>query len=199
MGIDRPWLALEIFDEALECAIEAEIESEVDRIRNLLTLVNVAAVGEEDDERRSLRRLLDGLNRVEGIAEERVEAVTEEVDEAVDAQLVPIEETWREWRASNDLVPDGEALSVVRVVGGEGGLLAVVHHSELGGLGIWLPGEAPELAPGQRLTISGTRIKLAEPTKDLTSSQNIRGVIAVESPEALKVSIEAIQDSAPES
>ena len=199
MGIDRPWLALEIFDEALECAIEAEIESEVDRIRNLLTLVNVAAVGEEDDERRSLRRLLDGLNRVEGIAEERVETVTEEVDEAVDAQLVPIEETWREWRASNDLVPDGEALSVVRVVEGEGGLLAVVHHSELGGLGIWLPGEAPELAPGQRLTISGTRIKLAEPTKDLTSSQNIRGVIAVESPEALKVSIEAIQDSAPES
>jgi len=121
------------------------------------------------------------------------------VDEAVDAQLVPIEETWREWRAPNDLVPDGEALSVVRVVQGEGGLLAIVHHSELGGLGIWLPGEAPELASGQRLTISGTRIKLAEPTKDLTASQNIRGVIAVESPEALKVSIEAIQDSAPES
>ena len=159
----------------------------------------MAAVGDEDDERRSLRRLLDGLNRVEGVAEERVETVTGEVDEAVDAQLAPIEETWREWRASNDLVPDGEALSVVRVVEGEGGLLAIVHHSELGGLGIWLPGEAPELASGQRLTISGTRIKLAEPTKDLTASQNIRGVIAVESPEALKVSIEAIQDSAPES
>ena len=199
MGIDKPWLALEIFDEALECAIEAEIESEVDRIRNLLTLVNVAAVGEEDDERRSLRRLLDGLNRVEGVAEERVETVTGEVDEAVDAQLVPIEETWRDWRASNDLVPDREPLSVLRVVEGEDGLLAVVHHSELGGLGIWLPGEAPELAPGQRLTISGTRIKLAEPSKDLTVSQNIRGVIAVESPQALKISIEAIQDPATES
>ena len=112
--------------------------------------------------------------------------------------MLPIEETWREWRESNDLVPDGEALSVVRVVEGDGGMLAVVHHPELGGLGVWLPGEAPELAPGQRLTISGTRIKLAEPTKELTSNQNIRGVIAVESPEALSVSIEAIQNSDPE-
>ena len=95
MGIDRPWLALEIFDEALECAVESEMHSEVDRIRNLLTLVNVAAVGEENDERRSLRRLLDGLNRVEGIAEERVETVTEEVEEVVDLQSIPIEETWK--------------------------------------------------------------------------------------------------------
>ena len=199
MGIDRPWLALEIFDEALECAVESEMHSEVDRIRNLLTLVNVAAVGEENDERRSLRRLLDGLNRVEGIAEERVETVTEEVEEVVDLQSIPIEETWKEWRASNELVPDGESLSVVRVVEGEGGLLAIVHHPELGGLGIWLPGEAPELASGQQLMISGTRIKVAEPTKELSSSQNIRGVIAVESPEALKVSIGPIQDSNPES
>ena len=46
--------------------------------------------------------------------------------------------------------------------------------------------------------ISGTRIKVAEPTKELGSSQNIRGVIAVESL-ALKVSIGPIQDSNPES
>ena len=49
MGIDRPWLALEVFDEALECAVESESNTEVERITNLLTLVNVAAVGEEDE------------------------------------------------------------------------------------------------------------------------------------------------------
>ena len=54
MGIDRPWLALEVFDEALECAVESGSNTEVERITNLLTLVNVAAVGEEDDKENRL-------------------------------------------------------------------------------------------------------------------------------------------------
>ena len=69
------------------------------------------------------------------------------------------------------------------------GSLAITHHPDLGGLGIWLPGEAPELSSGLSISIRGTRIKLAEASSDLVESQNIRGVIAVEKPEELVVMI----------
>ena len=102
----------------------------------------------------------------------------------------------RDWRESSELIADHESLVVVRVVKIDEGVLAVTHHPELGGLGLWLPGESPELAPGLALSITGTRIKLAEASKDLVDSQNIRGVIAVESPEALVVSIIPLSDGA---
>ena len=42
------------------------------------------------------------------------------------------------------------------------------------------------------MSIGGTRIKLAEASNDLIQSQNIRGVIAVESPGELVVSINSL-------
>ena len=189
MGIDRPWLALEIFDEALECAIESDNENEVDRIRNLLTLVNVAAVGEEDEERRGLRLVLDELNTIDVSTMEKHEAVNTEIEEAVGEHMLPIGETWMEWRDSSDLINAEDHLRILRVVDSDEGSLAITHHPDLGGLGIWLPGEAPELSSGLSISIRGTRIKLAEASSDLAESQNIRGVIAVEKPEELVVMI----------
>ena len=196
MGIDRPWLALEVFDEALECAVESESNTEVERITNLLTLVNVAAVGEEDEKRKQTRELLDGLNKIHSESKKEMRVVNKEIDQLVESQLSPISETWRDWRESSELIADHESLVVVRVVKTDEGVLAVTHHPELGGLGLWLPGESPELAPGLALSITGTRIKLAEASKDLVDSQNVRGVIAVESPEALVVSIIPLSDGA---
>ena len=121
--------------------------------------------------------------------------VNKEIDQLVESQLSPISETWRDWRESSELIADHESLVVVRVVKTDEGVL-VTHHPELGGLGLWSTGESPELAPGLALSITGTRIKLAEASKDLVDSQNVRGVIAVESPEALVVSIIPLGDGA---
>ena len=165
MGIDRPWLALEVFDEALECAVESGSNTEVERITNLLTLVNVAAVGEEDDKRKQTRELLDGLNKIHSESEKEMQVVNKEIDQLVESQLSPIIDTWRDWRESSELIADHESLVVVRVVNIDEGVLAVTHHPELGGLGLWLPGESPELAPGLSLSITGTRIKLAEASR----------------------------------
>ena len=192
MGIDRPWLALELFDEALECAVESGANAEVERITNLLTLVNVAAVGEEDGTRKKTRDLLDRLNEIQLESQEEIQVVNEEIDQLVESQLSPLNETWRDWRDSSDLIPENEALIVVRVVRNDEGVLAVTHHPDIGGLGLWLPGESPDLAPGIAVSMGGTRIKLAEASDDLIESQNIRGVIAVETPGELMVSINSL-------
>ena len=118
--------------------------------------------------------------------------MNEEIDQLVESQLSPLNETWRDWRDSSDLIPENEALIVVRVVRNDEGVLAVTHHPDIGGLGLWLPGESPDLAPGVAVSIGGTRIKLAEASNDLIQSQNIRGVIAVESPGELVVSINSL-------
>ena len=103
--------------------------------------------------------------------------------------MLPIGETWMEWRDSSDLINAEDHLRILRVVDSDEGSLAITHHPDLGGLGIWLPGEAPELSSGLSISIRGTRIKLAEASSDLAESQNIRGVIAIEKPEELVVMI----------
>ena len=116
-----------------------------------------------------------------------MQVVNKEIDQLVESQLSPISETWRDWRESSELIADHESLVVVRVVKIDEGVLQSLITLNLVGLG--MAQGSPELAPGLALSITGTRIKLAEASKDLVDSQNIRGVIAVESPEALVVSI----------
>ena len=71
LGVDRPWFALEIFDEALECAVETGSDH-ADSIKEMLLMANTAATGSEDGELTRIRRFLDGLNEVSSDKEEQV-------------------------------------------------------------------------------------------------------------------------------
>ena len=103
MGIDKPWLAMEIFDEALECAVEAELDSEVSRIKELLLLVNTAAVGHDNPEKIAVRGLLDRLNSTDTKTDKEVNQVVSIVEKISKEQHKPLEDTWKEWRPAADL------------------------------------------------------------------------------------------------
>ena len=51
----------------------------------------------------------------------------------------------------------------------------------------------PEFAPNQHIVISGTRIKVADATAELADKHNIRGVIAIEDPDKLDISVDIIE------
>ncbi len=194
MGIDRPWLAMEIFDEALECAIEADLTSEISRIKRLLLLVNTAASGHDDSGKKAIRGLLDRLNSTDKKTDREVNEVLSKVEEISKEHHRPLEDTWKEWRSASDLFANDRKLDVLRsITDSEGQTLVIVHHNVLGGLGLWLPADTPEFAPNQHIVISGTRIKVADATKELAETHNIRGVIAVENPEKLDISVDIVE------
>ena len=67
LAIDRPELAIELFDEAMECAMMAKDD---DRYETLSTCMVQAEMALDDSERENipvLRRLLDGLTPAERV------------------------------------------------------------------------------------------------------------------------------------
>ena len=58
--------------------------------------------------------------------------------------------------------------------------LVVVHHPELGSIGLWLPEGEWNVSSGHLLSIGTTRVKLALPTAELQENHSIRGIVAVE-------------------
>ena len=58
--------------------------------------------------------------------------------------------------------------------------LVVVHHPELGSIGLWLPEGDWNVSSGHLLSFAGTRVKLAQPTVELQEKHSIRGIVAIE-------------------
>ena len=190
LGVDRPWFALEIFDEALECAVETGSD-QADSIKEMLLMANTAATGSEDGELTRIRRFLDRINEVSSDKEDQVRLSQETIKESMEGLQVNEMDYWDDWRDASKLLDDGSTLRIVRPeVDEEGRVLLVTHHSLYGGLGIFIPNDAPEVSANQEVRLSGTRVKVAPTPEALEESQNIKGVVALEDPQALEVRLE---------
>ena len=83
-------------------------------------------------------------------------------------------------------MPDNEPLTVLRIDEDESGrILVISHHNELGAIGLWLPEGGVQASPGNLIQIEDSRVKVAAPTDILRDIHNIRGIVAIENPEAL--------------
>ena len=190
LGVDRPWFALEIFDEALECAVETGSD-QADPIKEMLLRANTAATGSEDGELTRIRSFLDGINEVSSDKEDQVRLSQDTIKESMEGLQVNEMDYWDDWRDASKLLDDGSTLRIVRSeVDEEGRVLLVTHHSLYGGLGIFIPNDAPEVSANQEVRLSGTRVKVAPAPEALEESQNIKGVVALEDPQALEVRLE---------
>ena len=190
LGVDRPWFALEIFDEALECAVETGSD-QADPIKEMLLMANTAATGSEDGELTRIRSFLDGINEVSSDKEDQVRLSQDTIKESMEGLQVNEMDYWDDWRDASKLLDDGSTLRIVRSeVDEEGRVLLVTHHSLYGGLGIFIPNDAPEVSANQEVRLSGTRVKVAPAPEALEESQNIKGVVALEDPQALEVRLE---------
>ncbi|MDC0527733.1 hypothetical protein OAO11_01375 [Candidatus Poseidoniaceae archaeon] len=186
LSIDQPGLALEILDEAMECAHESENEGETEILAELLLMAHAAMTKIDALHHEGLRDLLDGLNNIESDAEQAFSEEIEAIGERANLHNAPLEDTWNDWQPSERLIPDGEALRVVRSeVDEHGHTLIVVHHVEMGALGLWLPEGRLPVSPGHVLSLGNTRVKVAKPTVELQDAHSIRGLVAVEDSSAL--------------
>jgi tetratricopeptide (TPR) repeat protein len=186
LAIDQPGLAIEIFDEAMECAIESNQDEKMDTLAELLLLANSAINNEEQAQFAGLRELLDQLNQLHVDSVDEFETKISEIDERSEELSKPLDETWGEWQPSSKLISIDSPLIVLRVHEDESGQeLIISHHAEIGAIGLWLPEGGVKVSPGNLIDIKASRIKVAKPPQALRELHNIRGLVAVESPEAL--------------
>jgi hypothetical protein len=186
LTVDCPGLALEVLDEAMECAVESKQDDRLEMLADHLLLANTAISNQEQDQYDGLRKLLDGLNEIHEDAVEEFEALITDIDERTAELSKPLDETWTEWQAASRLIPDGAPLTVLRIdEDDDGRLLIITHHSEIGAIGLWLPEGGIQVAPGNLIHIQDSRVKVATAPEFLREIHNIRGLVAVEEPEAL--------------
>jgi rRNA maturation endonuclease Nob1 len=186
LSIDQPGLSLEILDEAMECALESGQTETMDSLAEMMLMAHDAMTKVDAIHHEGLRDLLDGLNTIapgsEAAFAEQIDAIGERVNE----HLEPLEDTWSDWQVGVRLIPEGSSLTVVRSeIDEHGHTLIVVHHGEMGALGLWLPEGRLPVSPGHVLTLGSTRVKVALPTPELQEQHSIRGLVAVEDSTAL--------------
>lgn len=187
-AIDRPGLALEIFDEAMECAIELNLNNELENIAEAIIMANAALSETEQTHFEGLRDLLDTLNTISEEKADEFESKIIDIEEKVEEISQPLKESWKEWQDSNNLIPEGSELTVLRVeTDEENRTLIVTHHPEIGPVGIWLPDGGVKAASGNLIEIGQTRIKVAPPTEELSKAHNVRAILAIEKPECLHI------------
>ena len=187
-AIDRPGLALEIFDEAMECAIELNLNNELENIAEAIIMANAALSETEQTHFEGLRDLLDTLNTISEEKADEFESKIIDIEEKVEEISQPLKESWKEWQDSNNLIPEGSELTVLRVESDEENrTLIVTHHPEIGPVGIWLPDGGVKAASGNLIEIGQTRIKVAPPTEELSKAHNVRAILAIEKPECLHI------------
>ena len=186
LTVDCPGLAIEVLDEAMECAIESGQENRLEMLAELLLLANTAISNLEEGNYDDLRLLLDGLNDIDDSSSEEFTARIADIDKKADELSKPLDETWSEWQPATRLLPDGSPLTVLRIDEDEEGRnLVISHHSELGAIGLWLPEGGVQASPGNLIQIQDSRVKVAPPTEILRDIHNIRGVVAIENSDAL--------------
>jgi hypothetical protein len=186
LTVDCPGLAIEVLDEAMECAIESGQSERLEMLAELLLLANTAISNQEEGHYDDLRQLLDGLNDIDEAASGEFAARIADIDKKAVELSKPLDETWSEWQPSNRLFPDGEPLTVLRIDEDEDGRnLVISHHNELGAIGLWLPEGGVQASPGNQIQIQDSRVKVAPPTEILRDIHNIRGIVAIEDTDAL--------------
>jgi len=187
-AIDRPGLALEILDEAMECAIELNLDEELENIAEAIIMANAALSETEQTHFEGLRDLLDTLNTISEEKADEFESKITDIEEKVEEISQPLNESWKEWQASSNLISEGSELTVLRVEIDENNrTLIVTHHPQIGPVGIWLPDGGVKVASGNMIEIGQTRIKVAPPTEELSRAHNVRAILAIENPEYLQI------------
>ena len=186
LTVDCPGLALEVLDEAMECAVESKQDDRLEMLADHLLLANTAISNQEQEQYDGLRELLDGLNEIHEDVIEEFEALISDIDERAAELSKPLDETWTEWQDASRLIPDGAPLTVLRIDEDEDGrLLIISHHSEIGAIGLWLPEGGIQVASGNLIQIQDSRVKVATAPEYLRDIHNIRGLVAVENSESL--------------
>ncbi|MDP6326767.1 MAG: hypothetical protein QGI36_06770, partial [Candidatus Thalassarchaeaceae archaeon] len=98
LTVDCPGLAIEVLDEAMECAIESGQGDRLEMLAELLLLANTAISNREQGNYDGLRQLLDGLNEIDDASCGEFTARIADIDKKAIELSKPLDETWNEWQ-----------------------------------------------------------------------------------------------------
>ena len=179
MAMDEAGLAIEVLDEAIECAIETNDTTLTEKLAEYLVLANNALTESDSAQYEGLRKYLDNLNTLTHNSEEFTETLTQ-IEQQVELMSQPIEVTG-EWIDAESVFSTGDRIPVLRQISmNPNESLIVAQHSNLGVIAFWLPDSDYQVSAGQNITIKDTRVKIAKAPDNLTSEHKITTLIAVE-------------------
>lgn len=179
MAMDEAGLAIEVLDEAIECAIETNDTTLTEKLAEYLVLANNALTESDSAQYEGLRKYLDNLNTLTHNSEEFTETLTQ-IEQQVELMSQPIEVTG-EWIDAESVFSTGDRIPVLRQISmNPNESLIVAQHSNLGVIAFWLPDSDYQVSAGQNITIKDTRVKIAKAPDNLTSDHKITTLIAVE-------------------
>ncbi len=195
LAIGRPVLAIEVLDEALECATEVgDVELSI-RLTESIARSQAAVTGDDEIQLQRMRSLLDKVNSIGGAAAENFAAELQALEERKAWQEEPLDEVWNDWQPSTALIPQG-SLEVLRGVKQDDSMLLICYSPDLGNLGLWLPDSDIEANDASRHEIIiSSRVKVAHPPEALKNEHKVRGIVALEDVSSLTIKpVESTRD-----
>ena len=191
LAIDEAGLAIEVLDEAMECAIEVENMELLQLLAESMVLANSALTEKESQQNEQLREYLDGINNLDKSSSKAFEEQIQDIEKQASELTKPIDKTWNEWQPATKLISSKSPLIVIRIEkDDEGQNLVVCNHLELGVIGFWIPSGDLNISPGQKLSIKDSRVKVAKAPDFLAKKHSIRALVAVENPDRMNFSAE---------
>ena len=193
LAVDEAGIAIEVLDEAMECAIEINDNNMIEGLAEYLVLANNALTEEENTEYAGLRKYIDKLNDISGNQNEEFKQKMTEIETKASQLAKSQIEFSDEWKDAQQIFGSNGRMTVLRNEAiGENESLIIAQDSDIGIVGFWLQQGDYNVSAGQNVTIKNTKVKLAKPPDELKIKHNLSAVIAIQ--DSNKISFSANLD-----
>ena len=181
LAVDEAGIAIEVLDEAMECAIEINDQNMIEGLAEYLVLANNALTEEENTEYAGLRKYIDKLNDISGNQNEEFKQKMTEIETKASQLAKSQIEFSDEWQDAQQIFGSSGKMTVLRNEAiGEDESLIIAQDSHIGIVGFWLQQGDYNVSAGQNVTIKNTKVKLAKPPEELKNKHNLTAVIAIQ-------------------
>ncbi len=179
LAMDEAGLAIEVLDEAMECAIGGQDAALTEQLAEYLVLANNALTESESEQYDGLRKYLDDINTIKSASSSEFEQKISEIEEQAEAMSKSIN-SQDDWIEAKEVFDENASFNVLRQVSTEvNETLVIGQHSILGVVAFWLPDGDFQVSAGQKIAIIDTKVKIADPPEELRLQHNISALIAV--------------------
>ena len=138
MALDEVGLAIEVLDEGMECAIEANDSGITEKLAEYL-VANNALTEDDAKQYQGLRKYLDDINSVDADISDQFEEKISEIEQQVETMSKPIQAP-EGWVDADIVFSKSTSFTVLRqVITEQNETLIIGQHSGLGVIGFWLP------------------------------------------------------------
>ena len=159
MALDEVGLAIEVLDEGMECAIEANDSGITKKLAEYLVLANNALTEDDAKQYQGLRKYLDDINSVDADISDQFEEKISEIEQQVETMSKPIQAP-EGWVDADIVFSKSTSFTVLRqVITEQNETLIIGQHSGLGVIGFWLPDGDFQVSAGQNITIADTKVQ----------------------------------------